>query len=52
MFTGITSWPVGPGYSNEWPLGPEEMTFEIAVPASDAHRFPVDNDSPQNLWRM
>ena len=30
MFTRITSWPVGPGYSNEWPLGPKELIFAIS----------------------
>ena len=49
MFTRITSCPAGPVYSNEWPLGPEEMTFAvsvafaIAVVASDDRRFPIDD---------
>ena len=30
MFSRITSWPVGPGYSNEWPLGPKELIFAIS----------------------
>ena len=44
IFTRITSWPVGPGYSNEWPLGPKEMPFAIAISTSDAHCFPVEHD--------
>ena len=51
--------PMGPGYLNEWPLGPEEMTFAVAVAfaigvaASDDHRFYMDDHRfPVRLLRV
>ena len=59
LFTRITSWPAGPGYLNEWPLGPEEMKFAVAVAfaigvaASDDHRFHMDDQCfPVRLLRV